>query len=316
MRAVLDKDTPKAMIGGMPSGAVADETAPEVRRTSGAGAGIGPAVDPESLELVGRASHALEDFWSHSNFVETAIDEVEYKLGGLTTATFGATDSTHALAHKIRGAADEIDAEMPLVDKLAGRRKDAPSPDQITLGDEAPVHHEDEAEDQRLAQEQAKAVDSAAGGAIIEGAKRGWRRGSKRGGLIPGPIIGALEGAVIGKLSSAVGSRSGVVLLRTVSELLDEHVEAEQLKTGDRQAHGLLAKDQPGHEHNAFGELKTIKFEFAHALSVAADHEVTGKMKAVINAPDAAVADERLKEIYDTLDKLISLPSRQHPWPR
>ncbi|MFC9689992.1 DUF4157 domain-containing protein [Kribbella sp. NPDC056951] len=312
MRAVLDKDAPKAMIGGLPSGAIADETAAEVRRTAGAGAGSGAVIDPEALDLIGRASHALEDFWSHSNFVEIAIDEVEYKLSGLTTATFGPDDSMHALSHKIRGAADEIDAEMPLVDKLAGRSKAAPQPDQVQLGDESPVQHDSFLDDFKGAIDQAGDVVKRLPGAMYDGGKRGFDRGLGQPDMWA-PFTGAAKGALVGGLGSALGSRAGVLALRTAAEKLDEEIEKKQVEFGDRQAHGLLAKDQPGHEHDGFGELKTVKFEFAHALSVAADRSITGKMKAVITAPDAAVADERLKEIYDTLDKLIANPSQEHP---
>ncbi|GAA1667971.1 hypothetical protein GCM10009745_07940 [Kribbella yunnanensis] len=315
MRAVLDKpdqNTAAPLTGALPATAVATETASEVRRTSGGAAPSGHAASPEALNLIGRASHALEDFWSHSNFVEIAIDEVEYKLSGLTTATFGKTDSMHALSHKIRGAADEIDAEMPLVDKLAGRSKNSPTPDQVQLGDESPVKHDSAMEDLMGAINQAGAVAYALPGAVYDGAKRGFQRGIEQPSAF-GPITDAAKGAAVGGLGTVLGSRGGVLLLRTAAEKLDEHIQKKQVEFGDRQAHGLLAKDQPGHEHDADGELKTVKFEFAHALSTAADRAVTAKMKAVIDAPDAAIADERLKEIYQTLDKLIANPSQEHP---
>ncbi|MGW6282762.1 eCIS core domain-containing protein [Kribbella sp. NPDC055071] len=312
IRAYLDQGAGQAKIGALPSGAVADETAAEVRRSTGGEPGSGPGVTPEALDLIGRASHALEDFWSHSNFVEIAIDEVEYKLNGLTTATFGSTDSTHAIAHKLRGAADEIDAEMPLIDRMAGRSKTDPAPDQVQLGDETPVVHENDQDDRDRAKDQAWEVAKALPGAMYDGAKRGFERGIEQRGLWD-PLIGAAKGAAVGGVTSLLGSRRGVQALRSASEFLDEFTQRRQEKAGDRQAHGLLAKDQPGHEDDAFGNLKTIKFEFAHALSVAADREVTAKLKAVINAPDAAAADQLLKQIYETLDKLIANPSDQHP---
>jgi hypothetical protein len=78
-------------------------------------------------------------------------------------------------------------------------------------------------------------------------------------------------------------------------------------------AHGLLAKDQPGHEDDVFGKLKTAKFELAHALSVAADKQVAGKMKAVVESGDAAEADARLQEIFTAIDALIADAVPGHP---
>ena len=138
--------TPTA--GGIPAGSVAQETSLEVQgKKPGAAGGGGATLDPQAYALIGRASHALQDFWSHSNFVERAIGDPDFQLGGLTTATFGADDKSHALAHKIRGAADEIDAEMPLIDRMTGRTAEDPDPSEVHVGDEDPVHHEDDDQD-------------------------------------------------------------------------------------------------------------------------------------------------------------------------
>jgi hypothetical protein len=103
---------------------------------------------------LGRASHALEDFWTHSNFVEMAIGEARFNTGlaeleasdGLTTATFGAADQSHSIAHKVRGLADEIEAELPLLRHLH-EHGELPSPEDVRAGDTAVPAHESEADE-------------------------------------------------------------------------------------------------------------------------------------------------------------------------
>jgi len=57
-------------------------------------------------------------------------------------------DKLHSLAHKIRAIADEIESEMPLVNRVAGRTTVDPTPDQVHVGSEAPpvAHSHDEHE--------------------------------------------------------------------------------------------------------------------------------------------------------------------------
>jgi hypothetical protein len=303
--------------GGAPAAPVAAETSHEVQAKHPGATGGGATLDPQAYALIGKASHALEDFWSHSNFVERAIGDPDFQLGGLTTATFGDDDKKHALAHKIRGAADEIEAEMPLVDRMAGRRLTNPSPGEVHVGDESPVQHEDEEVDIARGLLQLPEVLAGIGDNAKRGFERGYLRGLAAGGGGPlGSVLGVLsgaEGAVIGTVASVMGSRAGVALLRQLAEKIDEDTQKKQEKAGDFQAHGLLAKDQPGHEDDVFGKLKTAKFELAHALSVAADKKVTAKMKAVVDAPNGADADARLQEIYTDLDSLIGDANPGHP---
>ena len=300
--------------GGASTLPVAEETSIEAQEHSGTSGGGGLSMAPAAYEKIGRAMHALQDFWSHSNFVERAIGVPEFQLGGLTTATFGADDKTHALAHKVRGAADEIDAEMPLVDRMSGRRDTDPDPSEVDVGDESPVHHEDDAMDLLEAIDQAGDVAEALPGNLWRGAKRGWNRSAGGGwrGVVRG-LAGAAEGAAVAGTASILGSKAGVTALRHFAEWLDEKTEAKQQAAGDYEAHGLLAKDQPGHDDTAFGLLKTARFELAHELSVAADEMVAGRMKEVVDASDATLADALLMDIFDTLDTLIGDAVPGHP---
>jgi len=68
--------------------------------------------DPAIADNLGRASHLIEDFFAHSNFVELAL---ALQVGGrpippesLKTGTFETPDKMHSLAGKLRDAAAEI----------------------------------------------------------------------------------------------------------------------------------------------------------------------------------------------------------------
>jgi uncharacterized protein DUF4157 len=308
-------------LGGLPPAAVAAETSLGVQAKSPGSTGGGTPLNPRAYILIGRASHALEDFWSHSNFVERAIGEPEFMLGGLTTSTFLKDDRTHALAHKIRGAADEIAAEMPLVDRMAGRRWTDPDPSEVHVGDESPPHHDNPIIDLLGAHAQLPDVIDHLGKATVSGFVRGFGRGFDRataGGAdvwqaLAMGSLGGVTGAALAPLLSVAGSRAGVFILRQVAEYLDTTTQKKQEDKGDYRAHGLLAKDQPGHDDDAAGLLKTAKFELAHALSVAADRLIVAKMKGVVTAPSAADAEARLQEIFAILDTLIADATPAHP---
>ena len=139
---------------GVPNATDAPSTAPVAAETSRdlqdahhAASGGGRKHESAVYAHIGRASHALEDFWSHSNFVEKAIGQVRFMGSELDTSTFGPDDKLHAISDKIRAAAAEMEDEMPLVDRMASRRDTDPDPSEVQLGDEPPVQHEDDASD-------------------------------------------------------------------------------------------------------------------------------------------------------------------------
>ncbi len=86
-------------------------------------AGFG--ADPAVADNLGRASHLIEDFFAHSNFVELAAQKVSGQTitpDMLKTGTFEAPDKAHSLAGKLRDAAAEMRAHrnlIPLVNDAA-----------------------------------------------------------------------------------------------------------------------------------------------------------------------------------------------------
>jgi hypothetical protein len=357
---------PGAGNGAAASAAVAEVAAQPPARPGNFSANVADAM--------GRASHALEDFFSHSNFVEIAIGEVAPQEG-LATATFTSADSTHSLAHKIRSAADEIEAEMPLINHILGRTEDELTPEDVNVGNTAPPVHEDEDIEDiwdvvgdapggakigaaigagiggllGLIGGPAGAVAGAAGGGLLGGAIGGFfglrpevRRAALEvggrtaggallgalGGGVAGFLVGGLPGMVAGGLAGAAyggiqGLRSGVRglarnvlatprgvgLLRRISEMLEESTRA----SAEPGSHTALAKDQPAHEDDAFGRLKTIKFQLAQELAAAADRRILGAMRQVFDQPTPEAADARLKDIYTDLDAMIAGPGPGHP---
>jgi hypothetical protein len=300
---------------------VARETSLQVQEEQKLTSGGGVKLPERAYDLIGRASHALEDFWSHSNFVETALHMTEFEGRGLTTSTFLEDDKSHALAHKIRGMADEIAEEMPLADSLAHRTFNDPKRSEVDVGSRTPVAHDN------LAVDLAKGyVDHATSVLTLpltvasgfgHGFVRGYENRQKEGGGVATSlgvgVLSAYEGAVVGPIVSWVGSRAGVALLRQASEHIDNKYQRKQEADRDFGGHGLLAKDQPGHDDDAYGALKTARFNLSHALSVGADRLIIGKLKSVLDAPDAGVAEARLQEIFKLLDQLLTPPSPQHP---
>jgi hypothetical protein len=309
---------------------VAQESSIEMQREQGIrGGGGGLKLDPHAYGLLGRASHALEDFWSHSNFVELALGDADFQLAGkLTTARFLDDDKKAALAHKIRSAADEIEEETKLVDSLLHRTAGDPTPDEIVAGSRTPVRVDGQRGPSKPLVEQAMNEAESLGRSVVgfglsalSGAGYGFIHGyeerRKEGGgvltsLVAGEL-GAEGGAALGALVSLVGTRPGIGLLRMVAEGIEDHFRKKQGDAKDYGGHGLLAKDQPGHETDARGLLKTVKFELSHELSEAADRLVIGSMKGVFEAADGRAADRELRGIFLVIDLLMSKPGPGHP---
>ena len=319
--------------GSVPATSVANETAEQAKQnpaTPTATASKATAKGewkPEVADALGRTSHALEDFFAHSNFVELAIGQPAPVLGldaqgnpqtsttelasttELGTGTFDDTDSDHALSHKIRGLADEIDREMPLVNRVAGKTSENPRPDQVHVGSTEGTQPEPEDPDAR---EKAIGTGIKAGITVFSHTVHGVADG------LGGPIGGLVGGGLGAYLGFRAGVKAairetlitprGTQLLRQVSEKL----EASSSKDAKEGSHTKLAKDQGGHEDTPFQRLKDIKFKLARELATAADKETFGRMRLVFDAPTPEAADMFLQGIYTNLDQLIASPDG-HP---
>jgi hypothetical protein len=283
---------------------------------------------------MGRASHALEDFFAHSNFVELAIPvlgETDLATGtpeqgkkDLATGTFDTNDKIHALAHKIRAMADEIQNEPMLVERATERTQATPDPSDVHVGaDESP---EDRSDAEGSGWE-ALGTGLQAGARLWGGAFGGAVAGASIGGLIGtlggpiGQLVGTLGGGIIGgALGLRVGLKSaardviatprGAKMLRHLAEILEDRTRSNA-KPG---SHTKMAKDQPGHDGTDPHEVsKTVKFKLAHDLAIAADGMILGAMRPVLDAATPEAADAGLQAIYQTLDQMIAPFTDAHP---
>ncbi|GIW00024.1 MAG: hypothetical protein KatS3mg058_1427 [Roseiflexus sp.] len=317
----------------------------------------------DGADAMGRAGHALEDFFAHSNFVELAIGQpaptllydpetggVRQVEGQLGTGSFGENDKNHSLAHKIRALADEIESEMPLVNRVAGRTNVDPTPEQVRVGSEAPPvphsHDEDAHEGKPGLFDWIKAAGGTGlraagriiGGGVLAGAAVGGVAGAIGGGVIGAKIgallgpIGVIGGAALGGLLGGIAgffASGGMEGMRTrIKETFRDVIATpqgiamlrriaetlERMTRANEEAgsHTALAKDQPGHDDSPLGRLRTIKFELAQELAAAADRMILGGMRQVFDAPSPESANVLLHDIYAQLDALIAPPG-DHP---
>ncbi|ABQ92150.1 eCIS core domain-containing protein [Roseiflexus sp. RS-1] len=303
---------------------------------------------PDVADAMGRAGHALEDFFAHSNFVELAIGQpaptllynpatgkVEPVQGQLGTGAFGDNDKLHSLAHKIRAIADEIESEMPLVNRVAGRTTVDPTPDQVHVGSEAPpvAHSHDEHEHEgapgfldwvrAVGGTGLRAAGRIIGGGVLGGAAAGAVIGAALGGLLGG-LAGGVIGGIAGFFASGgmeglrtriretfrdvIATPQGIAMLRRIADVIERMTRANE----EAGSHTALAKDQPGHDDSPSGRLRTIKFELAQELAAAADRMILGGMRAVFDVPSPKSANDLLNDIYTQLDALIAPPGN-HP---
>jgi hypothetical protein len=217
--------------GTRPTSTIATETAMQVRQAHPDAPAATPgaaAIPAEAFEKLGRASHSLEDFWSHSNFVEMAVGEARFNSGlsdletantsresnpatqGLTTSTFDEADMAHSKAHKIRSLADEIDAELPLIEHMMGRSSVLPSASDVRVGETAlptPEDHDDESGrfgDFLRAQQQVGFFDT-----FI---RNPATLGAGAGGYVGGGLREEEEGILTGMTAMTLGTLGGGVI--------------------------------------------------------------------------------------------------------
>jgi len=237
---------------------------------------------------LGRAMHAMEDFWAHSNWVELALAMSE---GGATpgnadlvTGTFGMPAKAHALGHKLVALAEMLDSRFDLL--LQAYDLDASFEPALNRADARPwwmlidTQSEDlfDPLDRRSATPTGEFIDVAM---FIDELEEGVQEGdhSVEDVLCNREFLAALKDK--GNYMIALGDRES-----------DEH------------SHGSLAKDQ--HEHGKAHEL-------AKELAVAANRQVFAPLRAVMTMGDPMAAVEIVGQVLALVDALIAAPSPTHP---
>jgi Domain of unknown function (DUF4157) len=238
---------------------------------------------PAVADALGRAGHALEDFFSHSNFVELALGEPTPGMQGLDTGTFETNDSMHALSHKLRGLIDDANNNSLLLNAALSDGKLPEGALRIDLASETLP---------------ARSV-SYAGGGIWYGAVGVARD------------IGRIKSGKDVTFREAESASSQLLArLGSVSDQLEDHTRNKAAPG----SHTMIAKDQPGHDPgDPRSDRKTAKFWFAQSLSEQTDRLILGQMPAVLGASSMQEANARLEAIFTMLDRLIAAPSPDHP---
>jgi hypothetical protein len=241
---------------------------------------------PAVADALGRAGHALEDFFSHSSFVELALGQPAPGMEGLDTGTFETNDSMHALSHKLRGLIDDVNSNSLLLHAALSDGKLPEGALRIDLASEA------------LPQPSPRY----ASGGIWYGAVGVMRD------------IDKIKSGK--KLTSGDAESTSIQILARLGMLSDE-LETRTRSKAAPGSHTRIAKDQPGHDTgDPRSDLKTAKFWFAQALSEQADRLIVGQMPGVLDAAGMEQANTRLVAIFSMLDRLIAPPSPDHPlWP-
>jgi hypothetical protein len=275
-----------------------------------AGAKSNPKHDEKLWQLIGqhlgRAMHAFEDFWAHSNWLEMAkiagqrADRGEKPATGaaenakLKTGTFEEASQIHALGHKLFAMASAFQKDFPLLLKVNGRKS---------------------------------------GSTKLEGKKANTTRSTEWGGglssgktdhdMAYGPLDArswTLKGEAI-DVAEATNNVEELVLSGqyTMADFLTDESWLQALrqkglsmiehgdKKSDANAHGKLAKDQ-----NEAGA-PSKDYDTALALAQEGDKQVFGPLRATMDEKDPVKAEAQLKAQLALVDTMLQVPSPAHP---
>ncbi len=271
----------------------------------------GPAAFADAAQRLGRATHAIEDFFAHSNWLELAreislglasvpdadIQSTVYDVAsGLTTGTFGFADKGHSLGHKLVGLVRSMKADFPLLLKAFGRHAASAELDAslVRRGVIGPL----------------ETVSSTLAGDFIDLA---WARSNTIDAVSRRQISMAETRPFIGVPSVRVLPQLEIADIITNHRWLDA-LEAKGMaliKHGDeaseQTSHGKLAKDQM--EESAPHK----DFNSAQLLAAAADMLIIAPLVDAMRAPDPVVAQDIVKAQLMAADALITVPHRDHP---
>jgi hypothetical protein len=253
-----------------------------------------PALWSEVGQHLGRAMHAFEDFWSHSNWLALALELRRAREGGseqartsdgrLETGSFDALpNKVHAAGHKLKAMADALEGDFDLLLRVYGaqgedRSVEGPRPRGDAIASMAPLTQ-----------------------------LRNRTRGGLSGLLDVMGAAGALKGLADGRgrsrdevIRAYLGNRTFLGLLRRKGEELI----AEGSKGGDPHSHAQIAKDQPepGRDYGT-----------ASRLATEANRLVFAPLRGVMSDRDPDQARARIQSQLGMVDELMRAPSTDHP---
>jgi hypothetical protein len=240
---------------------------------------------------LGRAMHAFQDFWSHSNWLEladAAINRNETVTNGqLVTGTFTNPAKAHALGHKLVALAGEFTKEFPLLLKIYGRGSASSALDTHAVRTSHSTIWGSAGTDQM------KAYDFLR--------KDAWLPLTEMEHV--GITLNNVEELVLSKaygMDDFLCNPRWLKALARKGELLIEEGE----KSAGPDSHGTIAKDQPEAGKDHAGALR---------LATAADEATFGPVRAIMEERNPAMAFWLTQQQLRLIDRMIQAPSPQHP---
>ncbi|MSP60669.1 MAG: DUF4157 domain-containing protein [Myxococcales bacterium] len=236
-----------------------------------AGAGFSKAAEP-----LGRATHSMEDFFSHGNFLELAKEMKKTNTtpnAPLKTATFTMPDKCHALGHKILSLAEGFLRDFGLLQKVYDRTEGK-------------------------AKTKAKSRYKGAAGSLNTDS---WTPQGEMVDILPASqdIEEAVQGGKV-DLGDFLVDRAFLEALKKKGETL----MAEGEKETDAGGHAKLAKDAPEPGKDCEGAIR---------LAIEANRLVVAPLKAVMQIADVDAAKVKLVEQLALVDRMIAPPDPSHP---
>jgi hypothetical protein len=254
---------------------------------------------------LGRAMHAFEDFWAHSNWLELAkeahakADKGEKVETGaaanakLKTGTFEMPAKAHALGHKLLALASALQKDFALLLKVYGRTTASTKID------------DDAAKKTRSTQWGGNGVMATNDHELAYNALKtdSWSTVGEISDV--GDAVNNVEELVLSgkyKMEDFLCNQNWLEAVKHKGEILIQQGDANS----DADSHGKLAKDQPegdGHKDHG-GALEIAK---------AANEKVFGPLRAVMDEKDPAKALASTQTQLGMVDTMLEAPSPSHP---
>jgi hypothetical protein len=274
-----------------------------------AGAKSDPAYNSAQWQLVaqhlGRAMHAFQDFWSHSNWLEMAklakvraagggkVEGGEAANKGLKTGTFEMASKSQALGEKLLMIASGLQRDFPLLLRVYGRTAastkidspDAKKNRSTVWGGQSVIANTDN----ELAYNALKTDSYTTLGEISD----------------VGDAVNNVEELVLSgkyKMEDFLCNQTWLEALANKGRLLVKQGE----DNADEDAHAKLAKDQDEGDESK-------DYNAAMALSKAADAMVFGPLRAIMDEKNADSALAATQKQLDLVDTMLQAPTPSHP---
>ncbi|HBL14355.1 MAG TPA: hypothetical protein DD379_23800 [Cyanobacteria bacterium UBA11162] len=243
---------------------------------------------------LGRAMHALEDFFAHSNWLEAAqshkrlrtdlgseIDTAIF-LPDIKTGTFEMPDKAHALGHKLSAISEQLLQDFDLLLKVYNKTKASTKLNQKERGNWLTGPN----------------MNDFAFGSLETDS---WTPAGEM--LDVGVAADNMEEMIYSgnyEVADFLLNKEWLTALGNKGKILIEEGDKEAPSSG----HGKLAKDQSEQGKD---------FQQAHALATKANQIVFAPLREIMDMGDVDAAKEALLKQLEMVDQMIAIPSDSHP---